>query len=356
MNPVKVEQARANLEGFWLPENNPAVSGPYMLSAYDPDLGEATLVKNPNWWLDVGPFLDQITFQFVNDPQTLATLAQNEQIDASLSPLPPELSGALADWFRPIKAVGFNSFWFAVTNEPTNDPKVREALVKAVNFEELYKAAFPLGNSLPTTQIIDPNVSCLDETQTGYAYDPEGAKAALAASSYGSAENLPKLRVTPRASDPVLNRAMEAVLEYWRQNLGITNIEFKTRPDEFGEEDALKINLSRDDVVIRFPDGATYAWTAMSSGGPIASGEMMRGYVNPEVDSLLDQALAKDVEDLQRCALTQQAQNLFMADYPGIFFGKPTTTLNASARAVNYNKGPDVTLIEPWKIYMALAQ
>jgi peptide/nickel transport system substrate-binding protein len=352
MNPVKIEQARANLEGWWRPENNPAVSGPYMLQTYDPDLGEATLVSNPNWWLDVGPFLSQINIQFANDPQTLATLAQNNQVDASLAPLPIAVAGALPDWFRTIKAVGFNSFWIAVTNEPTNDPKVREALIKAVNFEEVFKAAFPEGGAIPTNQIIDPNVSCYDTGQSWYEYDPEGAKAALAASSYGSAQNLPKLRVTPRASDPALNRAMEAVMEFWRQNLGIENVEFKTRPDEFGEEDALKINVSRDDVVIRFPDGATYAWTAMYSTGPIASGEMLRGYQNPEVDALLDQALAKDVEDPQRCELTQQAQVLFMNDYPGIFFGKPETTLNASARAKNYIKGPDVSLIEPWKIYI----
>lgn len=352
MNPVKVEQARTNLNGWWLPENNPAVSGPYTLSVYNPDLGEASLVKNPNWWLDVGPFLDKITFQFANDPQTLATLAQNNQIDVTLSGLPEAVAPVLPDWFRPIKAVGFNSFWFAVTNPPTDDPKVREALTLAVNFEEVYKAAFPEGGTVPTNQIIDPNVSCFDTQQSWYGYDPEAAKAALAASSYGSAENLPKLRVTPRASDPALNRAMEAVMEFWRQNLGITNIEFKTRPDEFGAEDSLKVNVSRDDVVIRFPDGATYAWTGMYSAGPIASGEMMRGYKNPELDALLEQALAKDVEDPQRCALTQQAQNLFMADYPGIFFGKPVSTLNASSRAENYIKGPDVSLIEPWKIYI----
>lgn len=37
MNPVKAEQARDNVQDFWKPENNPAVSGPYMLESYNPD-------------------------------------------------------------------------------------------------------------------------------------------------------------------------------------------------------------------------------------------------------------------------------------------------------------------------------
>ena len=56
-------------------------------------------------------------------------------------------------------------------------------------------------------------------------------------------------------------------MEMWRQNLGITNIEFKVKPDEFGEDEK-KLNLLRDDVVTRFPDAATYLWTGTSSQGP----------------------------------------------------------------------------------------
>ena len=201
------------------------------------------------------------------------------------------------------------------------------------------------------SELPDPDVSCFDPDASWYDYDPEAAKAALAASKYGSAENLPKLRVTPRASDPALNRALETVLEFWRQNLGITNVEFKTRPDEFGE-DAELVNLSRDDVVIRFPDGATYAWVGTHSAGPVARGEMMRGYNNPEVDALLDEALALSPDDSGRCEKTQQAQELFMNDHQGIFFSIPESYGMVSGRVQGFNRGPDVGLIAPWKIYL----
>ena len=202
------------------------------------------------------------------------------------------------------------------------------------------------------TQLLDPNVSCWDpDNNWGDDYDPEAAKAALAASSYGSAENLPKLRVTPRASAPTLNRALEAVMEMWRQNLGITNIEFKTRPDEFGE-DAELVNLSRDDVVIRFPDGATYAWVGMHSGGPIARGSMLKGYNNPEVDALIEAAQALSPDDPGRCENTRAAQELFMADRVGMFFGIPEGYGSVGEEVANFERGPDVGLIAPWRIYM----
>ena len=229
---------------------------------------------------------------------------------------------------------------------------VRKALLLSVNIDDVHQAAFPEGGAARATQLLDPDVSCFDTENSWHDYDPEAAKEALAASSYGSAENLPKLRVSPRASDPALNRALETVIEFWRQNLGITNIEFKTRPDEFGE-DAELVNLSRDDVVIRFPDGATYAWVGSHSAGPVARGDMMKGYQNPEVDQLLEEALALSPDDPGRCEKTQQAQEVFMNDYQGIFFSIPESYLMASSRVMNFNKGPDVGLIAPWKIYMA---
>ncbi len=352
-NPIKIDDVTdENLDTFWLPENSPAVSGPYMLTEYDPDLGVATMEPNPNWWMDEGPYLERIEFMFVTDQNTAATMVQNNQVSFVMTGLPPALREAHADYFRPIKSIGFNSFWITDQVEPTNDPKVREALYLAVDMNAVFQAAFPEGNAMLPTQLLDPNVSCWDpEANWSDDYDPEAAQAALAASSYGSAENLPKLRVTPRASSPSLNRALEAVMEFWRQNLGITNVEFKTRPDEFGE-DAELVNLSRDDVVIRFPDGATYAWVGMHSQGPIARGSMLKGYNNPEVDRLIEEAQALSPDDPGRCEKTRAAQELFMADRVGMFFGIPEGYGSVGEEVANFERGPDVGLIAPWRIYM----
>lgn len=350
MNPLKVEQVKADRENFWLPENKPVFSGPYMLESYNPDLQEATLVPNPNWWMDEGPYLQKIEFHFQPEPETLAVQLQNNEVDASLGGIPLALKDQFPDYFRPVKALGFNSFWLATTNEPTSDLNVRKALVLSVDLEAVFKAAYPDGDAVLATQVLDPDLTCLDKENSWYKYDPEAAKQALAASQYGSADKLPKLRVTPRGTDVHMNRALEAVIEFWRKNLGITNVEFQQKPDGFGDDQKL-LNLSRDDVVIRFPDSATYMYVGADTAGPIAR-ELMLGYSNPDIDGLLTQALALPSDDPKRCDLALQAQRKFMDDYPTIFFGIQGSTINARDYVANYEKGPDVGLIAPWRIYL----
>ena len=351
MNPLKAENYKADRQNAWLPESNPVYSGPYMLESFNPDLQEAVMVPNPNWWMDEGPYLSRIEFRFQPEPETLAVELQNNQVDLSLGGLPFAMRDQFPDYFRPIKAFGFNSFWLSATDEPTNDLNVRKALVLAVDQEQVFKAAFPLeGEAVMATGFIDPDLPCQDAEMTWYKQDIEAAKAALAASTYGSAENLPKLRVTPRGSDAALNRALENVVEQWRQNLGITNIEFQQQPDAFGTDTEL-INLSRDDVVVRFPDAATYMWVGTHKDGPMAI-DMMQGFDNAELNTMLDAAVALSVDDANRCATALQAQRLFMDQYQMLFVGIPNASLNARDYVGNYAKGPDVGVIEPWKIYI----
>lgn len=357
MNPLKASAAwdgtNDNRTTFWLPENNPVYSGPYMLESYSADLQEAVMVPNPNWWMDDGPYLERIEFRFAPDPETTSVMLQNDQVDASLGGIPLTLKEQFPDYFRAIKTFGFNTFWIAQTNEPTSDPNVRKALTLAVDQAAVAQAMYPQGNFVATNQIIDPDLPCQDTENSWYPLDVEGAQAALAASEYGSAETLPLLRVTPRGTNAELNRGMEAVVEFWRQNLGITNVEFQQQVDGFGQDEPL-INVSRDDVVIRFPDAATYMYVAAHSAGAIASadGDMLRGYNNPEVDALIDEAMSLPPEDARRCELTLEAQRLYMEDNPTILLGKAVGTINAREYVANYEKGPDVGLIAPWRIYI----
>ncbi|MCY4020429.1 MAG: ABC transporter substrate-binding protein [Chloroflexi bacterium] len=336
---------------FWKPENNPIVNGPFILTSFDADLQTAELTPNPEWWKD-GPILESVSFQFVPDQQIVGAMAMNDQIDASLAAAPSVLRSAMPDYFRQFDAIGFNTFWLQPTVEPTSDPMVREALIKSVDWSAVFQAAFPIeGSGVMTTQTLDDIVTCQNPDATGYPYDIEGAQAALAASSYGSAENLPKLRVTPRGSNEFNNRALQAVIEFWRQNLGIENVEFQQDPNSFGD-DFDKINLSRDDVVIRFPDAATYMWAAGHSSGPVPSSSMLRGYMNEALETAVNEALTLAPDDPRRCELALEAQAQYEGDYVIMHFGKPLRTANAREHVKEYYSGPDVSVIEPWKIYI----
>jgi ABC-type transport system substrate-binding protein len=359
LNPIHVEHYKANggWEEYWYPEKEPPYSGPYVLTAYDPDLKTAEMRPNSNWWGDEGPYLDKITFVFVTDQQTMAAMLLNDQADVTLAPLGPEMRERMPDMFRPIKSFGYGTFWINPFTPPTDDINVRKALAHAIDWEAVFAATFPAGGGIKTYSIIDPELPCnlskddVPGEYSYYAYDVEAAKDFLAQSSYGSAEALPKLRVTPRGSNVYNNRALEAMMGMWRENLGLTNVEFKQQPDEFGE-DVEKLNLNRDDAVIRFPDTATYMWTACSSEGPVTdpNGSLLPGYQNPDVDEPIFEAMTLSADDPQRCELPKQAAVAFMEDHVQFPFGKFQMVLNAREYVKNYMKGPDVGVIEPWKI------
>ncbi|WDR02187.1 hypothetical protein PSQ19_16280 [Devosia algicola] len=77
---------------------------------------------------------------------------------------------------------------------------------------------------------------------------------------------------------------------YWKENLGIENVEFQERPAGFGKDWVDTINLTRDDVVIRYPDAASYMNAAANSTSVTAT-DTMNGYSNPEIDKVLALAL-----------------------------------------------------------------
>jgi ABC-type transport system substrate-binding protein len=96
------------------------------------------MVPNPNWWGDEGPYLSQITFQFIPEAETVATMMLNDQIDTTIAGVSASIKEQLPDVFRPTKSIGFNNFWLRPSAEPTDDVNVRKALILAVDFEAVF--------------------------------------------------------------------------------------------------------------------------------------------------------------------------------------------------------------------------
>jgi peptide/nickel transport system substrate-binding protein len=218
--PVKISQAwgedNEEILEWWLPENGVVTSGPYMPESMDLDLGEIVLVRNPNFF-GPAPKIDKIIITSVEDSQTAITMLQNGEADLHTYIETPTL---VADLGLPFVAGTEMSkaqhFWLNVNVEPTNDINVRKALIMAINGEDLIRASHPDGPDKLSTQILNAVLGADDPDYLPFPYDPEGAKAALAASSYGSAENLPKIMMVG-ISYPAAEAAAQYIAEQWRQ-------------------------------------------------------------------------------------------------------------------------------------------
>jgi peptide/nickel transport system substrate-binding protein len=167
----------------WI-KKNAMGSGPYMLGS-SKDGQYITAVANKNYWGDAKPFYSEVTFRVVPDVQNRTLLMQSGDADfATLSP----------DQYAALKGAS-NVKLFSVPSQqdvavmrwkpdvpPFDDPKIREAVVKAIPYGRIVSDAC-LGFCTPVQNLIGVNTP-------GYKPDPlfstdiEAAKKLVAESKY----------------------------------------------------------------------------------------------------------------------------------------------------------------------------
>jgi oligopeptide transport system substrate-binding protein len=163
------------------------------------------------------------------------------------------------------------------------------------------------GGADPAYGLISPNLPAFTDPQP--YFDPEGAKAALAASTYGSAENLPPISVRVGTNLTEYVRVTEALQQMWRDILGV---EITISPRAQGEEPDDGVSQ-----VFRVSLGTLYLDTSASvSALGLSTGSYMSQNVkatNAEIDAILTEAdtLPREQEE-QRTALYQQAEQMLM--------------------------------------------
>ena len=351
--PVKSSQAVGpdgeEVFEWWRPENGVVTSGPFMPISIDLDKSEAVFAKNPYFWMGE-PKIDKVILTAVLDAQTAITLFQSGELDAINELFTPTLVDELGEEFvsGPMIPRG-HQFWLDGSKEPTNDINVRKAMILSLDPDKVFEAAFPQGPGQSVHQLLVA-VEGVDPDYVWYEPDIQAAQDALAASSYGSAENLPKLFFVG-ISQASHELAAQYIAEQWRQNLGIEQVEMKAAFDEYSGPDQERIQIFRDDAGARFPDPVAYLMgTIHSSSGPAQ--RKMGGYCNPEVDRLLEEAATMSADDPERLELALQAHELYLEDYMFIPYYFQNIPRYAMPWVKNWSKNLDWQVVEPWNVFI----
>ena len=121
-------------------------TGPYIFKEWQKDV-KFTLVKNPNYWKkDGGPYVDGITWLIATDPDTAATMFIDKKVDGIVTG-----NAQLKRVQEARKDVNYQAmpsqFWRQMRMPPTtkdqpypkpfDDKRVREAIVRAVNKQQV---------------------------------------------------------------------------------------------------------------------------------------------------------------------------------------------------------------------------
>jgi oligopeptide transport system substrate-binding protein len=206
---------------------------------------------------------------------------------------------------------------FDLKQEPFQDQKVREAF--AYGFDrETYCAEVRSGDCLPAFSWIPPGVPGHIETEA-FAFDPEKAREALAASSYGDPENLPEIKFFYPSDDPSETDRSQWLAQHYRDVLGVeltlepvdsTTLASMTKdPTTFPQTSLL--GWGQD-----YPDPQNWLSIYWTCGSTIHAG--LAGYCNEDFDVLIRQA-DEELDAERRIALYEEAGQLLVEDVPGVF-------------------------------------
>jgi ABC-type transport system substrate-binding protein len=210
--------------------------------------------------------------------------------------------------------IGFN-----VKTPPFDDPKVRQAFAMSIDREQIARVV--LKNMAPVANsIMMPGLPGYNQQAQTLAFDPARAKQLLAESKYGSAAGLGTVTITEIGGGANAGVATQAILEMWRNNLGVEVSIAQTEAASFFEDlDRGRLQMFDIGWIMDYPDPEDIIDLLFHS----SSRQNTTGYANPHVDALVVQARTEQ-DQTKRLQLYQQAEQLIIQDAPWIplFFGK----------------------------------
>ncbi|MGH2617612.1 MAG: peptide ABC transporter substrate-binding protein [Thermomicrobiales bacterium] len=286
---------------------NPNASGPFVVESWEPE-EELRLAGNKQY---VGgePDLKRIVFRLGPSAANPFNLYQADEIDVATVPIPaidrvsdPE-SPVLEELdVSPILSTTYIAFRNDVA--PMDNPEIRRAVLLA--FPRWKVAEILLSGRQETAHgLIPPGTLGRDWPDVAPEQDLEAARAAIASSTYGSAENVPPIRIY--GAGPFGSEALRDVLE---DELGLTVEVLDVHWPQFNQGLAQQTFPAYELTwVADFPDPETFLWNLFATGSP----DNYSAYSNPDFDALLAEAAATlDVD--ARAELYAAAEATLVAD------------------------------------------
>jgi oligopeptide transport system substrate-binding protein len=315
--PAKQELIEEGGEIWWNSSKFQVGNGPYVLDALEPFV-RAHFSPNANYWGGVGKV--DIEYSYITDSAVAFEAYKNNEFDI-IAAASEDITTIKADPQLSQELLQYpGSCTFAVNyhlqKEPFTDKKVREAFVQALDREAWVRDVLK-GVGSPTQTWIPKGYPGYKENETRWGFDPEKAKAALAESSYGSADKLPEVTLT--FGDTPRNRSRnEWLAAKYKEVLGV---DVKLNPVEPTTYTALTkdIKTAPQTYILGwcadYPDPQNWLSVYWKTGG---FGERI-AYSNADFDALVN-AADVELDPAKRADLYQQAQDVLVDSLPGAFF------------------------------------
>ncbi len=276
------------------------------------DLEQIRLRANEHFWAGTAP-MSEITVITDDGGRSQVDVFEDEAVDWT------RVAAADASWIRYDRYLGprlrhadqmaVDLLGFDAEEPPFDDPAIRRAVAMAVDWRRLATLA---GAEEPPTSITPPEVVARPDGDFVAPYDPDAARAELAAAGYPDGEGFPTVSLATYGVGPA-----EAIAAELAAELGIT-VAVETRPFE---QHSSMLDLDT-------PDMWTLAWSADYPHahdflGLLLLGDSsanIGGWSDAEYDRLVAEAAATG-DEAEQAALYAQAESIVRDQAPLIPLG-----------------------------------
>lgn len=321
---------------------NPVGTGPFVFKQWIRN-DKIVLEKNPNYWVQGYPLLNQLIFKSIPDNQARFTALQSGDIDMMDGVNPDDVTLAeknadLQVWLRPSMNVGYLAF--NTEKPPFDNVKVRQALSMAVNKQALINA-FYNGLAEPAKNPMPPSLWGYNDAVQDYAYNLDEAKKLLAEAGYpdGFTTDLWYMPV-PRPYIPQgkkIAEAMQAEFEKIGVKTNLVTEEWATYLEKTGkgEHSMALLGWTGDNGD---PDNFLYVLLDKDNAKAPDAGNISF-YKNDQLHEILIKAQqSSDVNE--RTELYKQAQEIIHNDAPWVPLVHSTPPLLGKKNIVGFNPHP----------------
>ncbi len=302
----------------------PVGTGPYKFVKWDAG-SEVDLVKNPAYWQTGKPHYDKAVFKIVPDATARVTGLKTGELTGFRDVPPDQLASVQALPNVAVQdVVGYtiNMIVFVNKEAPFNDPKLREAVSKAIDYESIMTNLVQATGVQAGATTVPQSLTFSSEVNnltTAVKFDLDGAKAAMAASTMPNGFET-DLLVDAESSERVAEaQAVQQMLQAINITVNIKKVPAPDRLTAFQGGDYKGMAFAEWGA--DFPDTIAMLLPLFHSRNfPPQNNQSF--YSNPDVDKLLDAADA-EFDVAKRGQMLIDAQKQIAADMPIIWLDHP---------------------------------
>jgi oligopeptide transport system substrate-binding protein len=246
------------------------------------------LARNKDYHIQGVPYLDQITFEFGQDPTVALLRLQRGEVDLLGDGIPPaqflQVTGDPANKDLWVAGAQMNTDYVTmnVKVKPFDNLKVRQAVNMAINKDRVIQIIN--NRAKVANQVLPPSLPGYDPDHQGYPYDPAKAKALLAEAGYpdGFSTTLYATDIDPQ---PRIAQAIQQDLAGIGIKADIKSLAGAAVIEAGGTEGQAPMIWSGGMAWIAdFPDPSDFYTVILGCAGAVKGGWNWPWYCNPDLD------------------------------------------------------------------------